>query len=455
LTPGARVAYLGPSGATWAEVVLGCAWAGLVAVPVNWRLAPQEVRAVLDDAQAAVLIVDQAMWQCTGEAVAGWGGVAMVVGQDYESWRDTREPAGSPVDVDPQEAVLQLYTSGTTGRPKGVMLTHRGLAHLLVQGAPAVRVTAASRNLFTTPMFHIAGAGFALMTLWSGAHGIVPPAASPEALMGAIDDHRITTLGMVPTMIQAMLDHPERGRFDLSSLRTVIYGAAPIPPSLLERALREIGCVFLHNYGLTEATGFVTVLEPEEHVLTRPDRLRSCGRPVPWVRMRVVDPDSGLPLAPGRHGELQIRSAQVMGGYWRQPDATAAAFTPDGWLRTGDIATIDAEGYVYVLDRLDDMIISGGENVVPAEVESALIEHPSVAAAAVVGVPHPQWGETVKAILVCAPAATIDVDDVLAFTRERLAHYKCPTSVDVIDELPLNATGKVDRRALRDRYRAS
>jgi acyl-CoA synthetase (AMP-forming)/AMP-acid ligase II len=400
------------------------------------------------------VVAERSMWERVASEMTGWGGTVIVFGPEggYRDWRDASPPAAEPVRRSPGDTALQLYTSGTTGTPKGVMLSHTNLEWLLVRGAPAVRVSARCHNLFTLPLFHIAGAGFALITLWSGAHGVVPESSSAEDLMQAIHAHRITNTGLVPTLIQSILDHPDRGRFDLSSLETVIYGAAPIAPALLVRTLAEIGCGFLHTYGLTESAGFVTILEPEEHDPADPVRLLSCGRAVPWAELRVADLATGDPVRPGVRGEIQIRSEQVMTGYWGQPEATADVFTADGWLRTGDVGTIDEEGYVFIVDRLKDLVITGGENVAPAEVESVLVEHPAVSQAAVIGVPDVLWGEEVRAVIVPTGGATVDPDELVVFARERLAGFKVPKSVVIVDALPLNATGKVDRRTLRAFY---
>jgi long-chain acyl-CoA synthetase len=254
-------------------------------------------------------------------------------------------------------------------------------------------------------------------------------------------------------MMQMIIDRPESKGRDMSPLRTICYGASPISEPTLVAALETFGCNFVQGYGLTEVTGTLTVLPAEEHDPNGPRShlLRSAGRPLPWTEVRVVDPESGQDRPPGEMGEVWTRSAQNMKGYWKMPEETATALGADGWLRTGDGGYLDQEGYLFITDRIKDMIVTGGENVAPAEVESVLADHPGVAEVAVIGVPHPKWGETVKAVVVPAEPG-LEADDLVAFARERLASFKCPTSVDFVSELPHNPSGKVLKRELRKLY---
>jgi acyl-CoA synthetase (AMP-forming)/AMP-acid ligase II len=249
--------------------------------------------------------------------------------------------------------------------------------------------------------------------------------------------------------VQMVIEAPEVTSTDLSSLRLVAYGGAPMTEALLRRAMAVLGCEFVGVYGSTETSGTVVFLPPQDHV---PSRLRSIGKPLPWVELRIVDPMSTDDAAPGAVGEIWVRSPVVTPGYWRQPEMTAAALVEGGWLRTGDAAYADEEGFLFLHDRLKDMLITGGENVYPAEVENVLADHPDIAQVAVIGVPSERWGETVKACVVPRSGCVIDPAEVIAFCRERLAHYKCPTSVDVVDELPRNASGKILKTELRRTY---
>jgi long-chain acyl-CoA synthetase len=277
-------------------------------------------------------------------------------------------------------------------------------------------------------------------------------------VLALIERHRITETFVVPAVLMFLLATPELATADVSSLRTVFYGAAPISEDVLVRSIAALGCDFAQVYGLTETTGAITSLLPEDHDPNGPRArlLQSAGKPFDHVELRVVDPDTGEELPVGRVGEIWTRSDQNMLGYWNKPDATTAVLSDDGWFRTGDAGWVDAEGYLFLHDRIKDMIVTGGENVYPAEVENALNAHPSVADAAVIGVPDDKWGETVKAIVVRAPGAPDDdavlAADIIASTRERLAHYKCPTSVAFVDALPRNPSGKILKRELRKPY---
>jgi long-chain acyl-CoA synthetase len=276
----------------------------------------------------------------------------------------------------------------------------------------------------------------------------------PAQVLAELGKGRITNAVLVPAMMQILIDLPGSAGRDFSPLRTICYGASPITEQTLAAALETFGCNFVQGYGLTEVTGTLTVLPPEEHDAhgTRSDLLRSAGRPLPWIELRIVDPDTGEDRPPGEIGEAWTRSAQNMKGYWNMPEETADVLTADGWLRTGDGGYLDQEGYLFLTDRIKDMIVTGGENVAPVEVESVIADYPGVADVAVIGVPHPKWGETVKAIVVAASATGIEANDILAFARQRLATFKCPTSVDFVTELPRNPSGKVLKRELRRLY---
>jgi long-chain acyl-CoA synthetase len=276
----------------------------------------------------------------------------------------------------------------------------------------------------------------------------------PVALLRLIERHRVTHTFLVPAVVQMLADSPALSGADLSSLRRIAYGAAPMGETQLLTAIALFGCDFMGVYGMTETAGSVTALAPGDHDPGGPRAglLRSVGRPVPWLEIRVVDPATGTDAPVGGVGEIWVRSGQNTVGYWGQPALTAEALVEGGWLRTGDAAYLDAEGYLYMHDRMKDMVVSGGENVYPAEVENVLYAHPEVLEAAVIGVPSERWGETVKAIVVRRPGATLDAAGLIAFARDRLAHYKCPTTVDFADELPRNASGKVLKKVLREPF---
>jgi long-chain acyl-CoA synthetase len=356
--------------------------------------------------------------------------------------------------VQPDDVALQLYSSGTTGRPKGAMLTHANLAWTPKMGREYYAMGPGSVNLVPSPLFHIGGVGYALTTMGQGGHTILMRDVDPGLMLRLIEQHAVTHSFMVPAIIQMLVEHPEIARTELGSLQRIAYGGAPIGSALLLKAIGVLGCEFMAVYGMTETAGTVISLPPNDHepVGPRAGLLRSIGHPLPWLGIRIVDPTELRDSPVGAVGEIWVRSPQNMLGYWKQPEQTAATLVEDGWLRTGDAAFLDEGGYVYMHDRIKDMILSGGENIYPAEVEKVMSGHPAVSDLAVIGVPSDRWGETVKAIVVLRDDVEIDGGELIAWTRERLAHYKCPTSVDFVDALPRNASGKVLKHHLRAHY---
>jgi long-chain acyl-CoA synthetase len=349
---------------------------------------------------------------------------------------------------------MQLYTSGTTGLPKGAMLSNANLGALIRTVGGWWRFDDTSVNAVCMPLFHIGGSGWALVGMEHGCHSILFREFVPAEILAALERHRITNALFVPAMLQFLTAVPGAAGRDYSALRSIVYGASPITNEVLVRSMKTFRCDFVQVYGLTETTGAITQLSPEDHATDGPRArlLRSAGKPFPWVELRVVDPASGRECRAGEVGELWTRSVQNFQGYWNRPDETARTLTPDGWLRTGDAGFLDTEGYLFLTDRVKDMIISGGENVYPAEVENALSDHPAIADVAVIGVPDERWGETVKAIVVAKPGTAPRPEAIIAFARERLAHFKCPTSVDFAESLPRNPSGKLLKRELREPY---
>jgi acyl-CoA synthetase (AMP-forming)/AMP-acid ligase II len=443
---GARVAVLSRNNAEFFEVAFGAAKAGLVTAPLNWRLAAPELAAILADLEPTVLFADRESAELLPAATRE---TAILYEDGYQAWRD-RAPGDDPhVAVDPDDPVYMLYSSGTTGLPKGIVLTHANLALSERMAREAFRMDEGTVHMCPGPQFHIAGAGTGLMAMFTGGRTVVIRDVVPELLLQTIGAEGVTHAFMVPAVIGMVIDSPALAPTDVSSLRQVSYGAAPISEALLRRAIDALGCDFLGVYGMTETAGTAVTLDPEDHV---PELLRSVGNPLPWMELKVADLASGQVAAPGVVGEIMIRSGGVTPGYWRQPEVTAATITADGWLHTGDGAYRDERGYVFLADRIKDMIISGGENVYPAEVENALAEHPAIAEVAVIGVPHERWGETVKAVVVPRAEARPDAEEIRSFARAHLAGYKCPTSVELLAELPRNPSGKVLKRLLRERY---
>ncbi len=452
--PGDRVAVLSKNHPVFFELAFACNKAGAILVGLNWRLAPTEISAIVADAQPSVVIVaDEQSSLLTSEARDTFGINEIIsLEADYESWLASAPGDDPDVAVSPDDAVLLLYTSGTTGVPKGVELTNRNTAYTQLLATEVWGFTADKVNLAGMPMFHIGGIGYGMGALLVGGHTVLLRDLDPATIITAISTHRVTHAFFVPAVIQTILDSPTVDDADLSSLELLVYGASPIGDAVLRRAIDRLGCSFMQNYGMTETAGSVVALRPEDH---RPDDadgtalLRSCGRAVPWVELAIIDPTTLRPVPLGAVGEIWTRSPMNMRGYRGKPDATAETMTDDGWLRTGDAAFADAGGYVYLFDRFKDMIVSGAENIYPAEIENVLYDHPAIAEVAVIGVPSERWGETPKAIVVVRPGHVLDAETVIEFARTRLARYKCPSSVDFVDSLPRNASGKVLKKELR------
>ena len=457
-----RVAFLDRNGIEYFEVFFGCALLGAVSVAVNWRLAPAEMATIIDDAQASVVFYGTDYTAAAKEVRPMVDCVRTWVPLDqFARWRDAdtpSQPSDPGIEPGPDDVVTQLYTSGTTGLPKGAMISGQNISCILTEADQVFRIGSDTVSLVAMPLFHIGGTGWALCGMSHGGHSIILRDMDPAAALRLIEEYRITEMFVVPAVLMFVLATPELATTDVSSLRTVFYGASPISEDVLVRSMTALGCNFAQVYGLTETSGAITSLMPTDHDPDGPRShlLRSAGRPFDHVELRIVDTATGETLPAGEVGEIWTRSDQNMLGYWNKPEETAAALDADGWFRTGDAGWLDDEGYLFLHDRIKDMIVSGGENIYPAEVENALLAHPAVSDAAVIGVPDDRWGETVKAIVVRSADASEDEEglalDIIAATRSRLAHYKCPTSVDFVDVLPRNPSGKVLKRELRQPY---
>jgi acyl-CoA synthetase (AMP-forming)/AMP-acid ligase II len=457
--PGDRVCWLGKNSLSYFQYLAGSVKAGAVMVPVNWRLAPPEVAYIVGDARAKFLIAEPE-FESTARAAGGPEPLLAAVGgapSPFSAWRDAQSGTDPQVHHEWTGGVLQMYTSGTTGRPKGAVLTHRSLFGLRAAMKPAETPAwypwhATDVSLIAMPVAHVSGTCWGIWTLQHGATGVITREFDPHAVLGLLVEHRINRLMMVPTALQIAVRHPKARETDFSFLKYICYGGAPMPVALLSECMEVFGCGFVQMYGMTETSGTIVALEPQDHDPSRPELLRSVGRALPGVELRIVD-DAGRPLPPGETGEISTRSLCNMAHYFNRPEATAETIDADGWLRTGDAGYLDAQGYLFLRDRVKDMIITGGENVYPAEVENAIFGHPDVAEVAVIGVPDPKWGEAVKAVVVPKPGAPEDAASIIAWARERIAAYKAPKSVDFVAALPRNATGKVLRRELRARHR--
>lgn len=409
---------------------------------------------VCTDAEITALIADTAQYGEHAAALAG------------ELDTDPRLlllGGGSRADVleapDTGEAVPSLaresdigllgYTGGTTGRPKGVMLPHRSLVYHLYLSVAHWQFPSELRFLGSTPLTH-ALAGIVPAVFHQGGSVVLTKGFDPEEFCAAVQKYKITATFLVPSMLYVLLDHLAEHPADLSSLQTVIYGAAPMSPERLAQALDVFGPVFVQLYGQSEAPNTVTTLAKEDHDLRRPERLASCGKPHPTLDVAVLD-DDDQPCAVGELGEVCVRGPLVMDGYWRQPELTAETLR-NGWLHTGDVGRFDEENYLYLTDRKKDMLITGGFNIYPREVEDAVVTHPQVAAAAVIGVPDSKWGEAVTAFVVRTPGATVTPEQIIAHVRERKGPVHAPKNLEFLEALPLTPLGKIDKKQLRARF---
>ncbi|HVR90311.1 MAG TPA: fatty acid--CoA ligase [Novosphingobium sp.] len=471
LKMGDRVAWLGKNSATYFTLFFGCARAGIVMVPVGWRLAEAEAAWIVDDCEAKVLFLGDGF-----EALAPTLGTRTGVGDGFEAlaptlgtrtgvqrcftseearaWIASGQRGDFPA-AGTDDAVLQLYTSGTTGNPKGAVLSNRNLFGLRKAGLenplPWTLYDEDEAVLVAMPCAHIGGTGLGIVALAAGLPGIVLSEFEPSRVFDAVEKRGCTRFFIVPAALQMLLNHPACATTDFSRLKYIMYGASPIPLELLRQCIQMFGAQFVQNYGMTETTGTICVLPPEDHSPDGNERMRSAGKPLPGVEIEIRDED-GKVLGAGEIGEIVTRSSSNMLTYWKLPEATAKTMSADGWIATGDAGYLDADGYLFIHDRMKDLIITGGENVYPAQIESAIYGHPDVQEVAVFGVPDDIWGEAVKAACVPKPGHTIDPASVIAWTRERLAGFKVPKSVDIIEALPRNPSGKILRRQLREPY---
>lgn len=459
---GQRVAFLSRNSAEYAAVEFGIAKSGATAVPVNFRLAVPEIDYVLADSEPAALIVEDDCEPLVSGLAAGRPGLTCLrlpSSGDGDvvattPWLQEANDAEPGVAVDEADLLFIIYTSGTTGRPKGAMITHRNTVWSSHNYALEFRLHPGDIGLHPMPLFHAGGGTIFLSTVFAGCSAVVVRDFSPGEVLDLIERERVTVAILVPAMIIRLLEHPDVERRDFSSLRLIMYGAAPMPMDRLRRALRVFACRFINSYGQTEATPSISFLRPEDHrvdgdaVWER--RLGSVGRETYNVEARVVN-DAGAEVRPGEVGEVVCRGNNVMAGYWRQPAATAVTIK-NGWLYTGDLATVDDGGYIYLVGRKKELIISGGENVYPAEVEQALSEHPAVLEVAVFGLPDPVWGERVIAAVALRSGHAASAEELTGFCRSRLAGYKRPRTICFVDALPRNAAGKALKHVLQCQF---
>jgi len=464
VAPQDRVAVLDRNVPEYFTFLFGASFVNAVTLAVNWRLAPAEMEYILNHAGARVLLIGEEFLGHLAKmkletiervVVIGDGGTHAA----YPEWIAARPAIDPGVASDVHDTCYQLYTSGTTGLPKGVELTHANLLAAIEIGVRDWLFDARSVAMIAMPLFHIAGSGLGITTFYAGAEGVLVRDLEPATVLRLIEAHRVTNALFVPAVLRILTSVPGVEKTDFRSLRAIVYGASPISEDVLVRSMQTFGCGFIQVYGLTETSGAITVMAPEDHDPRGPRAhlLRAAGKPWGDVEIRIVDADSKRDLPEGEVGEVWCWSRQNMRGYWRNPEATNAVYpegrdaTGLGWFRTGDAGYMK-DGYLYIHDRVKDMIVSGAENIYPAEIENVLMKHPRVADVAVIGVPSEQWGETVKAIVVDHPGGGASDDELIAWCREALAHYKCPTSIERIDALPRNPSGKLLKTVLREPY---
>ncbi len=448
---GDRVGFLGFNQPAFLETLFAAARLGAIFVPLNFRLSSPELAYIIGDAGLHTLIVDPPhqplidpirndlpcrRYFSASHPAEGWPAVP------------AHEPLRSGVTVTQDDVALIMYTSGTTGRPKGAMLTHGNIWWNNVNALHAYDLLQDDVSLVVAPLFHIGGLNVNSLTIWQkGGHIVLHRTFDPARCLDDIARYRVSIMFGVPAMLLFISQQPGFATADLSSLKALACGGAPVPEPLM-RLYADRGIPINQGYGLTETSPFVTFLAPEWGMA----KLGSAGRTPMFSELRIVDADGREIVTPHTNGEVITRGPNVMKGYWNNPEATAAAIDPEGWFHTGDIGYLDEDGFLYIADRLKDMVITGGENVYPAEVESVLYEHPAIAEIAVIGLPDAQWGEAVVAITALKPGATLDLEELRTFAGERLARYKLPRRLEVMPALPRNPAGKVLKFQLRARF---
>ena len=459
-----KVAVLSENSENFFEILFGTAKINATLVPVNCRLAPPEVEYILADAAAQILFLSQDLLPLFEKIKTSLHHLKAVIllpatsmqdnASEYTQWRDQHSGDDPLAVIAEDDIAVQLYTSGTTGRPKGVMISHRAIISMRrmesAVGMEWIDWQPIDVVNVSMPLFHIAGSFWALQFMYCGATCILHRQVTVDDIFDAVRNQGATRLFVVPAVLKMMLDDDACVDIDFGSLKTVSYGGSPIAPDTLKRAMSVMRCDFVQIYGMTETCGTMTFLAPADHDPQNPQRLKSCGRLFPQVKMKIMD-ENGNEVSQGAVGEVCVQTPALMTGYWNLPEATAEARYGD-WFRTGDAGYLDESNYLYLVDRVKDMIISGGENVYPTEVENAIMDHPSVADVAVIGVADEKWGEAVKAIAISRDPA-LTYSELKSFLSEKIAGYKIPKSIELVQELPRNPAGKILRKELREQYR--
>ncbi|PTL81637.1 long-chain-fatty-acid--CoA ligase [Vitiosangium sp. GDMCC 1.1324] len=457
-----RVAMLGTDSEYAYELLFGCAKAGMVMLSINWRLEASEIAYIVQDSEAELLFITREMAATVEAFLPSCPRVKAVIVFDeaserypvYHAWRDAHPGRREANQIDGAQAVVQVYTSGTSGRPKGVVLSHGCFLDVIREvvrsGDELIHWKTGDVTLLALPSFHVGGLWFAIHGLVNGATNVIMKAFTGAAALELIEKHAITKVAFVPAMIRFMLSEPTCRTSNLSSVDQLVYGGSPMPRPILERAREVFKCRFTQNYGLSETTNMAVFLPSAEHLDPANPRLKAAGKPLRGVSVRILDPD-GRELPPGQVGEIAFKTAGHMLEYWKLPEETRKTLV-NGWIHTGDAGYVDEDGFVYVTDRIKDLIISAGENIYPAELERILVQHEEIADVAVIGIPDDRWGEVPIAIVVRRPGSALTKAEVMGFARKHLASFKMLRTVEFIDALPRNPSGKVLKRVLREPY---